>query len=247
MFPVSNLFRASSLASGNGDPQTTYTDAEATIVPPIDSDAVESDYKIARGWYKSCITTRGSGDQATVTFERHIDFLNSKSTGEALVDKFCLQYHHLLEKDNLMSRRSMDNRTCTISLSFFRLLIHSIKAPPMKSLSGMVLMNQGRTYTKTFISKWEAAIGRLALTQQAAPKKETKSSSPLSPVQPPLSSSSSSSSLSSTPQKIVNHSCQVCGKLAKNRCGNCRVIYYCSLGCQSSHWNIHKSACVDKK
>ena len=238
MFPVSNLFRASSLASGNGDPQTTYTDAEATILPSIDSEAVESDYKVARGWYKSCMTT----DAETVTFERHIDFLSSKSTGEALVDKFCLEYRHLLAPDALMSRRSMDNRTCTISLSFFRLLIHSIKAPPMKSLSDMVLMNQGRTYTKTFISKWEAAIGRLVLTQQAAPKKETKSSSSLSPVPP--SSSPPSSSPSSSTQEIVNHSCKMCGKLAKKRCGNCRVIYYCSLGCQSSHWNIHKPACA---
>ncbi len=37
--------------------------------------------------------------------------------------------------------------------------------------------------------------------------------------------------------------CQECGSRALKKCGNCELTYYCSSGCQKSHWATHKSSC----
>lgn len=39
-------------------------------------------------------------------------------------------------------------------------------------------------------------------------------------------------------------SCGSCGKDALSKCSRCKVIYYCSRQCQSSHWKEHQKKCV---
>jgi hypothetical protein len=41
----------------------------------------------------------------------------------------------------------------------------------------------------------------------------------------------------------VHPSCTLCGLPAKNKCTNCRQVYYCSKGCQRLEWPLHKIFC----
>jgi len=41
--------------------------------------------------------------------------------------------------------------------------------------------------------------------------------------------------------------CAQCGAAANQRCTGCHVTFYCSRGCQKSHWKIHKSQCCAYK
>jgi hypothetical protein len=38
-------------------------------------------------------------------------------------------------------------------------------------------------------------------------------------------------------------SCSVCSKQPARRCTGCFTVFYCSVECQQSHWQIHKKAC----
>lgn len=40
-----------------------------------------------------------------------------------------------------------------------------------------------------------------------------------------------------------NYSCVQCGKETKQRCGKCRIVFYCSRKCQESDWSSHKGIC----
>lgn len=39
-------------------------------------------------------------------------------------------------------------------------------------------------------------------------------------------------------------SCLKCGDQAKNRCGRCQLVWYCSRECQGKDWKKHKKGCV---
>jgi len=44
----------------------------------------------------------------------------------------------------------------------------------------------------------------------------------------------------------MERSCETCGKPAKKWCAKCKVVWYCSRDCQSSHWkSSHKSICKE--
>lgn len=46
----------------------------------------------------------------------------------------------------------------------------------------------------------------------------------------------------------VSRNCAQCGKVdAKNWCGKCHAVRYCSKGCQSTAWYLHKQTCVQQK
>lgn len=45
---------------------------------------------------------------------------------------------------------------------------------------------------------------------------------------------------------VYNKGCNICSfccREAFNRCGNCRMFFYCSRECQVGHWNVHKGQC----
>ncbi|XP_042033177.1 ubiquitin carboxyl-terminal hydrolase 18-like isoform X2 [Salvia splendens] len=42
-------------------------------------------------------------------------------------------------------------------------------------------------------------------------------------------------------------SCVVCGNLTKKQCAGCKMVKYCSLSCQKSHWSEHKLRCEEMK
>lgn len=45
-------------------------------------------------------------------------------------------------------------------------------------------------------------------------------------------------------QKEESHSCAQCNKQnCKNRCSNCKAVFYCSVSCQKDHWKTHKTNC----
>ncbi len=41
----------------------------------------------------------------------------------------------------------------------------------------------------------------------------------------------------------MQHSCDNCGIIAKNKCSQCMVMYYCNRSCQKSAWSQHKYVC----
>jgi hypothetical protein len=197
MFPAAELFRLSAMMSGHGDPGATYSDPGASIVPDTDAEAVEADFKQARQWYKNKMSIMGSGSNATVIFERIES--KQKSAGEAIVDKFCTDQRHILPRGGVFVHKSSDDQKCTISLSFFRLLVHSTNAPVMTSTSGFCLLNSGRKYDVAFVTKWEAKLGPLSLPKTQSPPTKTDAKTP-----PSSSSSSSSSSLNNPPHSPVS-------------------------------------------
>ncbi len=43
---------------------------------------------------------------------------------------------------------------------------------------------------------------------------------------------------------LVSPTCATCGDSAPSKkCGRCQKMYYCSRGCQKSHWRTHKLTC----
>ena len=43
---------------------------------------------------------------------------------------------------------------------------------------------------------------------------------------------------------LVSPTCATCGDSAPSKkCGRCQKMYYCSRGCQRSHWRTHKLTC----
>jgi len=37
--------------------------------------------------------------------------------------------------------------------------------------------------------------------------------------------------------------CFVCREIATSHCGTCKAVFYCTKGCQQSHWKFHKLWC----
>ena len=47
--------------------------------------------------------------------------------------------------------------------------------------------------------------------------------------------------------KCLNVQCDNCSRVAKLKlCGSCYNVGYCSISCQRSHWNTHKTSCVKR-
>ena len=47
--------------------------------------------------------------------------------------------------------------------------------------------------------------------------------------------------------KMDKHVCNVCYKACKDKCSQCKSVYYCSPQCQKKDWKKHKKTCVQKK
>lgn len=45
----------------------------------------------------------------------------------------------------------------------------------------------------------------------------------------------------------TNGVCCVCRKEAKQLCSVCRGVRYCSAGCQTLNWKVHKGECAEVK
>eukprot|EP01006_Ploeotia_vitrea_P001682 TRINITY_DN105389_c0_g1_i1.p1 TRINITY_DN105389_c0_g1~~TRINITY_DN105389_c0_g1_i1.p1 ORF type:complete len:195 (+),score=16.53 TRINITY_DN105389_c0_g1_i1:47-631(+) len=42
---------------------------------------------------------------------------------------------------------------------------------------------------------------------------------------------------------MAAHLCVLCSAAAKSKCSGCKMVYYCSTGCQKQHWKEHKPVC----
>ena len=262
-------------------------------MPAATSEAIELDFAAARQWYRNRIMTAHGvgGPHATVTFER--DVADLKSSGEARVDHFFDKHRRLFASllsgggqrssptgggggggggtvdESTFVRRSPDRATCTISLAFFRLIVHSEQAPDMSSPTatgaGSRLMNVGRAYDVAFFRNWVANVGPLTCPPLGADGpsggSETKAANETLPSSSPLSSPPTStltptvtkpSSVAvpvaaedaTTTAATTANACRLCGTLSTARCGRCRRVYYCSPAHQSSDWASHKAACA---
>lgn len=46
--------------------------------------------------------------------------------------------------------------------------------------------------------------------------------------------------------RAVPYMCSKCSARASERCGRCRVAYYCSRECQKADWRVHKTWCIPR-
>lgn len=46
--------------------------------------------------------------------------------------------------------------------------------------------------------------------------------------------------------EMERHVCNVCYKACKEKCSQCKSVYYCSPGCQKKDWKQHKKTCIGK-
>ena len=253
-FPAADVFRLSSIASGHGDPRSTYSDPGASVIPSTSAEAAEADLAQARLWYKNRMSVPGDQGAASVTFERLEPA--QRSAGEAMVDTFCANHAHVLPSTGALVHKSRDEQRCTVSVSLLRLVVHSTNAPAMTSASGVTLFNCGRKYDAGFIARWQAAIGSLVLRAPSSTastssasgtsasnlpattetKADTKAPGTASPAR------AATEALPTTPEPALRL-CARCGKSAAQRCGRCRRANYCTRECQSLHWHAHKLTC----
>lgn len=47
------------------------------------------------------------------------------------------------------------------------------------------------------------------------------------------------------PVKVVDHICATCRTLCEARCNRCKLVYYCTSKCQTTHWKAHKPYCQE--
>lgn len=48
-------------------------------------------------------------------------------------------------------------------------------------------------------------------------------------------------------KSLIKNICMCCSKQAKRKCGNCKLVYYCSNECSKKDWSTHKLMCQKRE